>query len=256
MNDLQDRIAFITGAASGMGRASALAMAAEGAAVVVADLNLEGAESVVQEIEDAGGTGLALGLDVTKPKAIQEAFDTVDAKYGRLDIVYANAGTPGATGHSVTEEEYEFSVGVNMTGAYFVAQSGIPLLQKSPHTGSIIFTASTAGLVGSGLSPLYSLTKGGVVMYAKALALSLAPKVRVNVICPGPIDTPMLPKFWSRETTVGATERLDAWVEKDIPLGRRGRPEEIAQAALFLASDRSSFITGVALPVDGGFVAK
>ncbi|WP_028267808.1 SDR family NAD(P)-dependent oxidoreductase [Arthrobacter sp. MA-N2] len=256
MNELQNRIAFITGAASGMGRASAILMAAEGATVVVADLNLEGAEKVVAEIEEAGGTASAVKLDVTKPQDIQSAFERVDEQFGRLDVVYANAGTPGATGHEVTEEEYDFSVGVNLTGAYFVAQSGIPLLKKSENTGSIIFTASTAGLVGSGLSPLYSLTKGGVVMYAKALALSLAPKVRVNVICPGPIDTPMLPKFWSRETTEGASERLDAWVEQDIPLGRRGRPEEIAQAALFLASDRASFITGVALPVDGGFVAK
>jgi NAD(P)-dependent dehydrogenase (short-subunit alcohol dehydrogenase family) len=145
---------------------------------------------------------------------------------------------------------------VNLTGSYFAAQCAIPYLNQSPRTASILFTASTAGLVGSFLSPLYSMSKGGVVMLAKALALSLAPKVRVNVICPGPIDTPMLPKFWSRETHDGVEERLDNWVSNDIPLKRRGQPEEIAQAALFLASDRASFITGVALPVDGGFVAR
>src|SRR5207248_1344064 len=115
-----------------------------------------------------------------------------------------------------------------------------------------VFTSSTAGIVGSFLSPLYSMSKGGVVLLAKSLALSLAPKVRVNVICPGPIDTPMLPKFWSRQDTTAVEERLNDWVERDIPLQRRGQAEEIAQAALFLASDRSSFITGVALPVDGG----
>lgn len=256
MPELHNRVAFITGAASGMGRASALLFAKEGATVVVADLNLEGAKEVVAEIEANGGSGRAVQLDVTNIDAIAEVYKKVDEEFGHLDVVYANAGTPGATGNQVTAEQYNFSVGVNLTGSYFVAQGAIPLLEKSVNVGSIIFTASTAALVGSGLSPLYSLSKGGVVMYAKALALSLAPKIRVNAICPGPIDTPMLPKFWSRETTDGVEERLNNWVENDIPLGRRGKPEEIAEAALFLASDRSSFITGVALPVDGGFVAK
>ncbi|BDZ39322.1 SDR family NAD(P)-dependent oxidoreductase [Microbacterium suwonense] len=256
MKELDGRIALITGAASGMGRASALLMAQEGATVVVADLNIEGAQAVVSEIEAAGNSAIAVAMDVTDVSRIQAVIDDIDRQFGKLDIVYANAGTPGATGHEVSIEQYDFSIGVNMTGSYFVAQQSIPLLQKSEHTGSILFTASTAGLVGSGLSPLYSLAKGGVVMYAKALALSLAPKIRVNVICPGPIDTPMLPQFWSRETTENLDQRLNNWVENDIPLGRRGRPEEIANAALFLASDRASFITGVALPVDGGFVAK
>jgi NAD(P)-dependent dehydrogenase (short-subunit alcohol dehydrogenase family) len=256
MSELQDRIAFITGGASGMGRATALLMASEGATIVVADLDEAGAKTVVGEIEEAGGKALAMALDVTDVDRIKECYRDVDSQFGRLDIVFANAGTPGATGNEVTLEEYNFSIGINLTGAYYAAQSAIPLLRKSPHTGAILFTSSTAGLVGSHLSPLYSASKGGVVMLAKSLALNLAPKIRVNVICPGPIDTPMLPKFWSRDSAENIDQRLDAWVEKDIPLGRRGKPEEIAQAALFLASDRASFITGVALPVDGGFVAK
>ncbi|SNQ45403.1 conserved hypothetical protein [Frankia canadensis] len=256
MAELQDRIAFITGGASGMGRASALAMAGEGATVVIGDLDEGQAKAVAAEIETAGGTALALQVDVTDDAAIQRCYDVIGERYGRLDIVYANAGTPGATGNNVTREQYDISVAVNLTGAYFAAQQAIPLLQASANVGSIIFTSSTAGLVGSHLSPLYSASKGGVVMLGKSLALALAPKIRVNVICPGPIDTPMLPKFWSRETTEGLDDRMNAWLAKDIPLGRRGRPEEIAQAALFLASDRASFITGVALPVDGGFVAK
>ncbi|WP_327241785.1 SDR family NAD(P)-dependent oxidoreductase [Streptomyces sp. NBC_01320] len=256
MKELEGRIAFITGAASGMGRASALLMASEGATVIVSDINEEGAEAVVKEIEASGGSAVAKVLDVTKPDHVTACIQSVGDQFGRLDVLYANAGTPGATGSNVTQEEYDFSTGVNLTGAYFAAQAAIPLLKESKHTASILFTASTAGLVGSFLSPLYSMSKGGVVMLAKALALSLAPKIRVNVICPGPIDTPMLPKFWSREQQDGVEERLDNWVTNDIPLGRRGRPEEIAQAALFLASDRASFITGVALPVDGGFVAR
>ncbi|WP_408899790.1 SDR family NAD(P)-dependent oxidoreductase (plasmid) [Nocardioides sp. R1-1] len=256
MGELQERIAFITGGASGMGRATALLMASEGATVIVADLDETGAKSVVSEIEEAGGHGLAMALDVTDTSAVEECCRAVDDKFGRLDIAFANAGTPGATGNEVTREQYDLSVGINLTGAYYTAQAAIPLLRKSQHTGSILFTSSTAGLVGSHLSPLYSASKGGVVMLAKSLALNLAPEIRVNVICPGPIDTPMLPKFWSRESNDDIDQRLDAWVEKDIPLRRRGKPEEIAQAALFLASDRASFITGVALPVDGGFVAK
>ena len=256
MNDLKDRIAFITGGASGMGRASALLMAAEGATVFVTDRDGEGAKAVVEEIAAAGGQGRALTLDVTDNEQIRHCLAAVDAEFGHLDILFANAGMPGATGNEVTQEQFDLSVGVNMTGSYFVSQFAIPLLQKSPFTATIVFTSSTAGIVGSFLSPLYSMSKGGVVLLGKSLALSLAPKVRVNVICPGPIDTPMLPKFWSRQETSGVEERLNDWVEKDIPLRRRGQPEEIAQAALFLASDRSSFITGVALPVDGGYLAR
>jgi NAD(P)-dependent dehydrogenase (short-subunit alcohol dehydrogenase family) len=256
MGELQDRIAFITGAASGMGRASAILMASEGATVVVADLDEGGAKSVVDEIEEAGGKAVAMSVDVTDVEAIDACYREVDDRFGRLDIAFANAGTPGASGIEVTRQEYDFSVGVNLTGAYYAAQSAIPLLRKSPHVGALLFTSSTAGLVGSHLSPLYSASKGGVVMLAKSLALNLAPQIRVNVICPGPIDTPMLPKFHSRVSAEDVEARVDAWVEKDIPLARRGKPEEIAQAALFLASDRASFITGVALPVDGGFVAK
>lgn len=256
MNELQDRIAFITGGASGMGRSTALLMAAEGAIVYVTDRDGDAAKAVVDEITSAGGQGRALVVDVRDNDQIREGLAAVDDDHGHLDILFANAGMPGATGTQVTQEEFDLSVGVNMTGSYFVSQFAIPLLQKSPHTATIVFTSSTAGIVGSFLSPLYSMSKGGVVLLAKSLALSLAPKVRVNVICPGPIDTPMLPKFWSRQETTGVEERLNDWVEKDIPLRRRGKPEEIAQAAMFLASDRSSFVTGVALPVDGGYLAR
>lgn len=256
MGDLQDRIAFITGAASGMGRAAALLMASEGATVYVTDRDEAGAEAVVEEILSAGGKGRALRLDVTDNEQIRACFAIVDAEFGRLDVLFANAGMPGATGSQVTQAEFDLSVGVNMNGAYFVSQAAIPLLEKSEHTATIVFTSSTAGIVGSFLSPLYSMAKGGVVLLAKSLALALAPKVRVNVICPGPINTPMLPQFWSRTDQTQVEERLNDWVERDIPLRRRGEPEEIAQAALFLASDRSSFITGVALPVDGGYLAR
>lgn len=239
-----------------MGRATALLMAAQGATVFVTDRDGDGAEAVAKEIEQAGGVAHGLLLDVTDDAQIRRCMATVEAEFGRLDVLFANAGMPGATGNEVTRDQFDLSVGVNMTGSYFVSQQAIPLLRRSSHTASIIFTSSTAGIVGSFLSPLYSMSKGGVVLLAKSLALSLAPKVRVNAICPGPIDTPMLPQFWSRTDKTQVQERLNGWVESDIPLRRRGRPEEIAEAALFLASDRSSFITGVALPVDGGYLAR
>ena len=256
MNELQDRIAFITGGASGMGRSTAMLMASAGAIVYVTDRDAAGADAVADEITNDGGRARGLELDVRNNDGIRECMSVVEAEHGRLDILFANAGMPGATGNQVSQEEFDLSVGVNMNGAYFVSQAAIPLLEKSPHIASIVFTSSTAGIVGSFLSPLYSMAKGGVVLLAKSLALSLAPRVRVNVICPGPIDTPMLPKFWSRTDKTQIEERLNDWVERDIPLGRRGKPEEVAQAAMFLASDRASFITGVALPVDGGYLAR
>ena len=131
----------------------------------------------------------------------------------------------------------------------------MPLLERADRA-SIIYTASTSGVAGSPSSPLYSLAKGGIVVFAKSVALMHAPKVRANVIAPGPVDTPMLPKFLGRQEPEKAEEILKTWVSGSIPLQRRCTPEEIAEAVLYLASDRSAFVTGIVLPVDGGYLAR
>ncbi|MYH96152.1 MAG: SDR family oxidoreductase [Acidimicrobiia bacterium] len=142
-----------------------------------------------------------------------------------------------------------------MKSAFFTVARAVPLLEASGNA-SIILTASTSGVVGSPFSPLYSLTKGAIVTFGKSVALALAPKVRCNIICPGPVDTPMLPLFFGREPGTDVKPLMKEFLETSVPLQRPSQPEEIAEVALFLASDASSFVTGVTLPVDGGFLAR
>lgn len=257
---LEGRIAVITAAGSGMGRASALLFASEGAHVVVVDVNEQAAAQTVASIEEQGGRASLQVRDASSVADLEELFVEVDRQFGVLHVLYNHVGIPGAAGMSITEAEWAKSIDLNMKSAFFGAQFALPLLERANGKGSVIFTASTTGLVGSPYSPLYSMTKGGVVMLGKALAVHAATRgVRSNVICPGPIDTPMLPIFFGRPGTAGEsglTDELQQFIANAVPMARAGRPEEIAAAALFLASDDSSFVTGVALPVDGGFTAK
>jgi NAD(P)-dependent dehydrogenase (short-subunit alcohol dehydrogenase family) len=181
----------------------------------------------------------------------------VGERHGKVNVLYNHAGIPGAAGLDIDDEAWRVATDVNMKGAFFATNAALPWLRKAvAGTASIIFTASVSGLVGSPLSPLYSMTKGGIVLLMKSLALQLGPEgIRVNAICPGPIATPMLPQFFGREAAAGVDDLVEAFTA-NVPLGRSGRPEEIAAAALFLASDEASFITGVALPVDGGYLAR
>lgn len=254
---LENRIALITGAGSGMGRASAVAMAAEGATVVVADWNLEGAKETVSIIEQAGtGAAVPHEIDVTDVDAVAAMFDRVDAEYGRLNVLYNHVGTPGPSGLAVDEAEFLRTIELNMKGAFYCTRFGEPLLRKAAGQASLIFTASISGMVGSLFSPLYSMVKGGIVGFSKALSLSLAPDVRVNVICPGAVDTPMLSGFFGRDPDSDAEANVRNFVDTAVPLRRLCTAEEIADAAVFLASDRSSFITGLTMPVDGGYTAR
>jgi NAD(P)-dependent dehydrogenase (short-subunit alcohol dehydrogenase family) len=253
---LENRIALITAAGSGMGRATAIRFAAEGAHVIVADLDLDAAKHTVSLIVAADGSAEAHRVDVGRPSDIAALFDAVSAAHGVLHVLYNHAGIPGAAGLDIDEDAFDHAVDVNLKGAFFATARAIPLLMAAEGKGSIIFTSSVSGLVGSPLSPLYSMTKGGVTLLMKSLALKLAPDgIRVNAVCPGPIQTPMLPQFFGRGSGEDVTDLVQGFVGA-IPLGRGGRPEEIADAALFLACDESSFITGVALPVDGGYVAR
>ncbi len=252
---LDGRVAVITAGGSGMGRAGARRFAAEGAHVVVTDVSAEAAERVAAEIGADGGRAEARTLDVADQAASRELFDAVGEAHGRIDVLYNHAGVPGVSGLDVDEAAWRFATDINLKGAFDAAAHALPWLRLG--TGpSIVFTASVSGIVGSPLSPLYSMTKGGIVTLMKSLALRLGPEgIRVNAICPGPIDTPMLPQFFGRDTSEGVDDLVDTFTAT-LALGRPGRPEEIAAAAAFLASDDASFITGVALPVDGGYLAR
>ncbi len=257
---LADRVAVVTAAGSGMGRASAMLFAEEGATVVVVDLAREAAEAVVGEIEQAGGKAVAETCDVADVAQLKGVFDRIESTFGVLHVLFNHAGIPGPAGiEDVAEEEWHRAIDVNMKSAWFGTAFGLPLLKRAEGKGSLIYTASTSGLVGSTMSPLYAMAKGGIVNFARGVALyAAADGIRANVICPGPIDTPMLPQFFGRtpEARAAADENMPAFMAAAVPMGRAGNPTEIAQAALFLASDASSFITGVPLPVDGGYVAR
>jgi NAD(P)-dependent dehydrogenase (short-subunit alcohol dehydrogenase family) len=255
---LQDRVALITAAGSGMGRAAAQLFAREEARVVVVDLSGDAAQETVDSIAGEGGEAIALTCDVADLEQLRAVFDEVEKRYGVLHVLYNHAGIPGAGGLDITEEEWERAIGVNDKSAFFGTAYGIPLLKKAEGKGSIIYTASVSGLVGSPYSPLYSLAKGAIVNFMRGVAIRYAPDgIRANCICPGPVDTPMLPQFFGRGPgVVEADAEMRGYVAATVPLGRPCQPEEIAEAALFLASDAASYVTGVALPVDGGYLAK
>ena len=248
---LAGRVAIVTGAASGIGAASAAAMAAEGASVVVADRNEAGARSVVQQIEKNGGKALAVAADVTRAADNQALVERALSAYGRLDIFYANAGVPQwKTGlEEVDEATYDQIMDVNVKGVWLGARAALAPMKKA-RRGVILITASTAGIRPRPGGQTYAMSKGAVITLAKALALEVAPhNVRVIAICPVATHTPMLPTFMNaKEVDKDNLARYEA----TVPLGRLNQPEDIAKAAVFLASDDAAMITGTTIEVDGG----
>ena len=251
---LEGRAAVITGAGSGIGRASALRFAQQGARLVLADVHDAEADAVVRAIAQAGGTACFVHADVSRRADNERMIDVCVERYGRLDILFCNAGItlPKLLSHS-SDEDIDRLLAVNVKGPLYAARHAIAIMLGQPDGGVLLFTASKTGLVAQTDSPVYCASKGAVVMLAKALALDYAARgIRVNALCPGIIDTPMLRQFADAMPDPGA-----AWAAYRAaqPLGRLGTPEECAAAALWLVSPEASFVTGVALPVDGGFTA-
>jgi 3-oxoacyl-[acyl-carrier protein] reductase len=246
MARIQGKVAFITGAASGLGRAQALRFAEEGALVVVADLNLEAAVKVASEIEQNGGKALAVAINVTDETSVQAAVKEAIARFSRIDIL---SNTAGAFDHftqtlDTSRDLWDKIIAVNLTSLFIVTNAILPYMIENGG-GVVLNIASGAGLRGGGGGAAYTSTKHGVVGYTRQLAAGYGKKgIRANAIAPGLIDTPMVASFSSDESTKANLASK--------PAGRLGTSEDIANAALFLVSDEADFIHGVTLPVDGG----
>jgi len=253
MGDLVGKRALVTGGASGIGRATALLFAREGAAVSVVDLDEAGGQAVVQMIVDGGGRAIFLRCDVSRAADCQCAVRQTVSALGGLDILFNNVGIIWrATVLETTEAEWDRVMAVNVKSIFLLSKYAIPVMAQAGG-GVIINTASGWGLVGGHRAAAYCASKGAVVLLTKAMALDHGEqKIRVNCICPGDTDTPML-RDEARQLGKPTVRFLAEAAQR--PLKRIGRPEEIAQAALYLASDASSFVTGTALVVDGGGLA-
>ena len=251
---LDGKTALVTGGGSGIGRATSLAYAKDGARVVVADVNVEGGEETVQLIKEAGGEAILVHADVSKPEDTQAMVAQAVEDVGSLDCAFNNAGISGGRDRRLTadylEEDWDRVIGINLKGVWLCMKAEIPQMLKQGG-GAIVNTASIMGLVSTSGSAAYTAAKHGVVGLTKAAALEYAKSgVRVNAVCPGYIHTPMV------QDRLDTVDGYEDQLKSRHPVGRLGEPEEIAEAVLWLSSDKSSFVTGHNMPVDGGYTAQ
>lgn len=252
---LKDKVAIITGAGSGQGKASAKLFAKEGAKVVIAEWNEENGKQVEQEINDAGYEALFLKTDISNEENVQNVINQVVDRYGRIDVLFNNAGI-GFSARSkykmaslleTPTDDWNKILSINLNGVFLMSKYVLPIMIKQ-ESGSIVNNSSLNGLLGVTGADAYSASKGGVIALTRVMAVDYGKyNIRVNCICPGAIDTPMIAEVLNDER-----------IAKNYaagPLGRVGKPEEIATAALFLSSEESSYITGLIMPVDGGWSA-
>jgi NAD(P)-dependent dehydrogenase (short-subunit alcohol dehydrogenase family) len=252
MPDLAGKVALVTGAASGIGAASALAFAAAGARVAACDRDLAGAEATAKLIAEAGGEAIALSVDVTDADQTQAMVDRVVEAFGRLDCAHNNAGITGATAplDKYAVSEWDKVLAVNLTGVFLCLRAEVPAM-KAGGGGAVVNTASFSGLVAVPRIPAYVASKHGVVGLTKAAAVEFGRTgVRVNAVCPGSTRTPMVDGF------TGGDARIEEAMAGVSPMNRLAEPEEIARTVVWLCSDEAAFVNGHSLAVDGGAVIQ
>ncbi len=254
MGKLDNKIALITGGGSGIGKATSLLFAQEGARIAIADWVEDQARAVVAEIKQKGGEAIAIKTDVSKAADAERMVTETVRAFGRLDILYNNAGIGDAKLlHTMTEEEWDRTIDIDLKGVFLGCKYGLPEMMK--RGGVILSTASVAGIEGIRRMPHYCAAKAGVILLTKSMAMDYAEYgIRVNCICPGGIGTPLFETGYENLTPERKERALKAFTALHL-LNRIGQPEEIARAALFLCSDDASFITGQAIVVDGGYTA-
>jgi NAD(P)-dependent dehydrogenase (short-subunit alcohol dehydrogenase family) len=246
------KVALVTGGSSGIGRAAASAFAGEGANVVVADVLVEGGEETVRMIKEAGGEAIFVKTDVSKATEVEALIKKAVETYGRLDCAINNAGVEGTMAPTAdcTEENWDCTININLKGVWLCMKYEIPQMLKQGG-GAIVNMASVAGLVGLQGLPAYCASKGGVVQLTRTAALEYARAgIRVNAVCPGVIRTPLVDRL------IAAQPEMEEALTAMEPVGRTGKPEEVAEAVVWLCSDAASFVTGHAMVVDGGFAAQ
>jgi NAD(P)-dependent dehydrogenase (short-subunit alcohol dehydrogenase family) len=253
MKLLDRKIALISGAGSGIGRAAALVFTREGAKLTLADVAAEAGEETARMVRKAGGEVEFIRCDVSKSVEVEALIDAVVKRYGRVDCAFNNAGIEGEVRHLAddTEENFDRVIAIDLKGVFLCMKYEIRQMLNQATGGAIVNTASTAGLTGSHGMPAYTAAKHGVVGLTKVAGLEYSRAgIRVNAVCPGVTDTPMVDRL------VAGRPKMAQRLVAAEPIGRKGKPEEIAEAALWLCSDNASFVTGCAMAVDGGLTAQ